>query len=137
MSRFLEGLKDPSDFYANHNTAFFDVNMRALDGIQGPVYVCAGCLLRRTTLHGFDPSRIIEGSSCLGHKISSTVASVEGQSLYMRHNDDKQMNINIIPKKFGYSSLLIDTIKTAGFEGLPLADHSSIKNGRLPGALRV
>jgi cellulose synthase-like protein len=29
----FEGI-DPSDRYANHNTVFFDVNMRALDGLQ-------------------------------------------------------------------------------------------------------
>lgn len=39
----FEGI-DPSDRYANHNTVFFDVNMRALDGLQGPVYVGTGCL---------------------------------------------------------------------------------------------
>ncbi|KAA8522003.1 hypothetical protein F0562_012683 [Nyssa sinensis] len=52
----FEGI-DPSDRYANHNTVFFDVNMRALDGLQGPVYVGTGCLFRRIALYGFDPPR--------------------------------------------------------------------------------
>ncbi|KAJ7979590.1 Cellulose synthase [Quillaja saponaria] len=30
---------DRHDRYANRNTVFFDVNMKGLDGIQGPVYV--------------------------------------------------------------------------------------------------
>ncbi|KAF2309560.1 hypothetical protein GH714_003819 [Hevea brasiliensis] len=30
---------DKSDRYANRNVVFFDVNMKGLDGIQGPVYV--------------------------------------------------------------------------------------------------
>lgn len=34
----FEGI-DPNDRYANHNTVFFDVSMRALDGLQGPMYV--------------------------------------------------------------------------------------------------
>ncbi|KAE8670859.1 Cellulose synthase-like protein D2 [Hibiscus syriacus] len=46
---------DPFDRYANHNTVFFDVNMRTLDGLQGPVYVGTGCLFRRTALYGFEP----------------------------------------------------------------------------------
>lgn len=33
----FEGI-DPSDRYANHNTVFFDGNMRALDGIQVYLY---------------------------------------------------------------------------------------------------
>ena len=29
---------DPIDRCANNNTVFFDVSMRALDGLQGPLY---------------------------------------------------------------------------------------------------
>ena len=50
----FEGI-DPSDRYANHNTVFFDLNMRELDGLQGPVYVGTGCVFRRIALYGFDP----------------------------------------------------------------------------------
>ncbi|KAG8075701.1 hypothetical protein GUJ93_ZPchr0006g40626 [Zizania palustris] len=47
----FEGI-DPSDRYANHNTVFFDGNMRALDGLlQGPMYVGTGCLFRRYAMH--------------------------------------------------------------------------------------
>ncbi|CBI33821.3 unnamed protein product, partial [Vitis vinifera] len=90
----FEGI-DPSDRYANRNTVFFDVNMRALDGLQGPMYVGTGCLFRRTALYGFDPPR------------------------------------------FGNSSFLIDSIPVAEFQGRPLADHPSVKNGRQPGALTI
>ncbi|KAM1495347.1 hypothetical protein ACFXTO_030074 [Malus domestica] len=47
----FEGI-DPQDRYANHNTVFFYMNMRALDGLQGPVYVRTGCLFRRVALYG-------------------------------------------------------------------------------------
>ncbi|XP_054809701.1 cellulose synthase-like protein D3 [Prosopis cineraria] len=134
----FEGI-DPSDRYANHNTVFFDVNMRALDGLQGPVYVGTGCLFRRTALYGFDPPRMKEKASWFGRrKSTSTVASApevdssEGQSLY---NDDEEMGIALIPKRFGNSSLLVDSIKVAEFQGRPLADNAAIKNGRPPGAL--
>lgn len=140
----FEGI-DPSDRYANHNTVFFDVNMRALDGIQGPVYVGTGCLFRRTALYGFDPPRTKEHSSCCDccfarRKKSSSVASapdvasVESKSV---DSDDEGMNIALIPKKFGNSSLLVDSIRVAEFQGRPLADHPSVKYGRPPGALTL
>ncbi|KAI3972793.1 hypothetical protein MKX01_019451 [Papaver californicum] len=45
---------DRNDRYANRNTVFFDINMKGLDGIQGPIYVGTGCLFRRQALYGFD-----------------------------------------------------------------------------------
>ncbi|GBG91288.1 hypothetical protein CBR_g52173 [Chara braunii] len=46
---------DRSDRYANHNTVFYDVNMKGLDGFQGPMYVGTGCVFRRQALYGFLP----------------------------------------------------------------------------------
>ncbi|KAJ7526246.1 hypothetical protein O6H91_17G090000 [Diphasiastrum complanatum] len=46
---------DRHDRYANHNTVFFDINLKGLDGIQGPVYVGTGCVFRRQALYGFEP----------------------------------------------------------------------------------
>lgn len=46
---------DRNDRYANHNTVFFDINLKGLDGIQGPVYVGTGCCFNRTALYGYDP----------------------------------------------------------------------------------
>jgi 1,4-beta-D-xylan synthase len=57
---------DPSDRYANHNLVFFDVAMRAMDGIQGPMYVGTGCVFRRTALYGFSPPRATEHRGWLG-----------------------------------------------------------------------
>lgn len=139
----FEGI-DPSDRYANHNTVFFDVNMRALDGIQGPVYVGTGCLFRRTALYGFDPPRVQEeATGWFGSKKknSSTVASVpdvEDQSLRNGGSiDEEELSSALIPKKFGNSTLFVDSIRVAEFQGRPLADHPSIKNGRQPGALTL
>ncbi|KAG5540206.1 hypothetical protein RHGRI_020437 [Rhododendron griersonianum] len=140
----FEGI-DPSDHYANHNTVFFDVNMRALDGLQGPVYVGTGCLFRRIALYGFDPPRSKEYhqgccSCCFGRKKSSTVASASDSKRGLRmgdSDDDEEMNISLFPKKFGNSSFLVDSIPVAEFQGRPLADHPAIKNGRAPGALTI
>ncbi|CAL5188447.1 unnamed protein product [Lathyrus oleraceus] len=143
----FEGI-DPSDRYANHNTVFFDVNMRALDGLQGPFYVGTGCLFRRTALYGFDPpclqEEAAEAAGWFGSKKkkSATVASVtevdslDDRSLKSGSSiDDDEMNIALIPKKFGNSSLFVESIRVAEFQGRPLADHPSVKNGRQPGAL--
>ncbi|GAU36202.1 hypothetical protein TSUD_363560 [Trifolium subterraneum] len=46
---------DRNDRYANRNTVFFDINLRGLDGIQGPVYVGTGCVFNRTALYGNEP----------------------------------------------------------------------------------
>ncbi|XP_031250715.1 cellulose synthase-like protein D2 isoform X1 [Pistacia vera] len=142
----FEGI-DPSDRYANHNTVFFDINMRALDGIQGPVYVGTGCLFRRTAIYGFDPPLSVEKSDCCGccfprrRKVATTpaseVSSEDSRSLGMGTYDDEEMNIALIPKRFGNSSMLVDSIRVAAFQGQPLADHPSIKNGRPPGALTM
>ncbi|PKA62428.1 Cellulose synthase-like protein D4 [Apostasia shenzhenica] len=99
----FEGI-DPSDRYANHNTVFFDGNMRALDGLQGPVYVGTGCLFRRFALYGFDPPSITD---------------------------------YLLPKRFGNSAALSESISIAEFQGRPLADHPAVKYGRPPGALVV
>nr|GFB77158.1 cellulose synthase-like protein D1 [Tanacetum cinerariifolium] len=40
-----------------------------------------------------------------------------------------------LPKKFGNSNLFVDSIAVAEYQGRPLADHMSVKNGRPPGAL--
>ncbi|KAL0340249.1 UNVERIFIED_CONTAM: Cellulose synthase A catalytic subunit [UDP-forming] [Sesamum radiatum] len=48
---------DRNDRYANRNTVFFDINMKGLDGIQGPVYVGTGCVFRRQALYGYEPPK--------------------------------------------------------------------------------
>ncbi|BBN01480.1 cellulose synthase A [Marchantia polymorpha subsp. ruderalis] len=46
---------DRNDRYANHNTVFFDINLKGLDGIQGPCYVGTGCVFKRQALYGYEP----------------------------------------------------------------------------------
>lgn len=142
----FEGI-DPSDRYANNNTVFFDVNMRALDGIQGPVYVGTGCLFRRTALYAFDPPQLKEKTSCCDcffgrRKKDSAVASApevdtESQSIGIRNSDDEEMNFALIPKKFGNSTLFIESVKMADFQGRSLPEYASMKRGRPPGALTL
>lgn len=35
--------------------SFLQINLRGLDGIQGPVYVGTGCVFNRTALYGYEP----------------------------------------------------------------------------------
>ncbi|KAK6936536.1 Cellulose synthase [Dillenia turbinata] len=140
----FEGI-DPSDRYANHNTVFFDVNMRALDGLQGPVYVGTGCLFRRIALYGFDPPRSKEHQPgccdcCFSRRRKhASVANYpeENRALRMGDSDDEEMNFSLFPKKFGNSAILFDSIAVAEFQGRPLADHPAVKNVRPPGALTI
>ncbi|CAH8362196.1 unnamed protein product [Eruca vesicaria subsp. sativa] len=143
----FEGI-DPSDRYANHNTVFFDVNMRALDGLMGPVYVGTGCLFRRIALYGFSPPRFKEHSSswfscCFPRRKKKSHLPEENQALRMEEDDDddddemslKKMDLYLIPKKFGNSTLLMKSVPIAELQGRPLMDHTSIQNGRPPGLL--
>ncbi|XP_020577630.1 cellulose synthase-like protein D3 [Phalaenopsis equestris] len=108
----FEGI-DSSDRYANHNTVFFEVNMRALDGLQGPLYVGTGCLFRRIALYGFGPPRAKDYRSIHLQPDLSTSSS----------------------GKFGNSIFLLDSIPVTEYQGRPLADHPSVRNGRPFGAL--
>ncbi|KAJ6347755.1 hypothetical protein OIU76_004277 [Salix suchowensis] len=137
ISSEFEGI-DPSDRYANHNTVFFDVNMRALDGIQGPVYVGTGCLFRRTAFYDFDPPRYEDHGSCFfGRQKKAAVASAPetSQSHGIEVAENQEINAPLIPRKCGNSSLFLDSVRVAAFQGLPLADNSYVKYGRPPGAL--
>ncbi|XP_078438513.1 cellulose synthase-like protein D2 [Wolffia australiana] len=90
----FEGI-DPSDRYANRNSVFFDVNMRALDGLQGPVYVGTGCLFRRVAVYGFDPPKKKKPRAG-GEETAALIAG--------------DWDLSSFPKRFGGSSLLSDAV---------------------------
>ncbi|XP_058724195.1 cellulose synthase-like protein D4 [Vicia villosa] len=130
----FEGI-DPSDRYANHNTVFFDGNMRALDGIQGPVYVGTGTMFRRFALYGFDPpsgdwDEKNPKQNC-NEEYCETTPALNASEF------DQDLDINLLPKRFGNSTMLAESIPVAEFQGRPLADHPAIKYGRPPGKLRA
>nr|APU87549.1 CesA9 [Plantago ovata] len=57
---------DRHDRYSNRNVVFFDINMKGLDGIQGPIYVGTGCVFRRQALYGYDAPKKVKppGKTC-------------------------------------------------------------------------
>ncbi|CAI8607508.1 unnamed protein product [Vicia faba] len=76
---------DRNDRYANRNTVFFDINLRGLDGIQGPVYVGTGCVFNRTALYGYEPPLKLKhkkagfvSSLCGGNRKKSSKSSKKG-----------------------------------------------------------
>ncbi|KAF3583335.1 hypothetical protein F2Q69_00025672 [Brassica cretica] len=148
----FEGI-DPNDRYANHNTVFFDVSMRALDGLQGPMYVGTGCIFRRTALYGFSPPRATEHHGWLGRrkvklslrKPKATVKKDDEISLAMNgeynngeENDDGDIESLLLPKRFGNSNSFVASIPVAEYQGRLLQDlQGKGKNSRPAGSLAV
>ncbi|XP_076953756.1 cellulose synthase-like protein D4 [Bidens hawaiensis] len=129
----FEGI-DPSDRYANHNTVFFDGNMRALDGLQGPFYVGTGCMFRRFALYGFDPPKVDLSTP---KKKDGAGSNPPAETQALKASDfDPDLDVNELPRRFGNSTLLANSIPVAEFQGRPIADHLAVKYGRPPGALR-
>ncbi|KAA8543054.1 hypothetical protein F0562_021451 [Nyssa sinensis] len=145
----FEGI-DPNDRYANHNTVFFDVNMRALDGLQGPMYVGTGCIFRRIAVYGFSPPRATEHHGWFGRrKIKSSLwnkrklaKNEEDDEMILPviedRNDYDEFTESLIPKRFGNSISLIDSIAVAEFGGRLLHDlRGKGSQGRPAGSLAV
>uniref|UniRef100_A0A0E0AUC6 Uncharacterized protein n=1 Tax=Oryza glumipatula TaxID=40148 RepID=A0A0E0AUC6_9ORYZ len=134
----FEGI-DPSDRYANNNTVFFDGNMRALDGLQGPMYVGTGCMFRRFAVYGFDPPRTAEYTGWLFTKKKvTTFKDPESDTQTLKAEDfDAELTSHLVPRRFGNSSPFMASIPVAEFQARPLADHPAVLHGRPSGALTV
>ncbi|KAL5717180.1 cellulose synthase (UDP-forming) [Ranunculus cassubicifolius] len=52
--REFDGI-DINDRYANYSSVFCDVDMKGLDGIQGPFCIGTCCIFNRKALYGYDP----------------------------------------------------------------------------------
>ncbi|KAL0916325.1 hypothetical protein M5K25_013827 [Dendrobium thyrsiflorum] len=143
----FEGI-DPNDRYANHNLVFFDVTMRAMDGLQGPMYVGTGCIFRRTALYGFNPPRATEHRGWLGRRKiklflrKPTMGKKTDRVVEAGNNDEEEEDNDIessslLPKKFGNSAILAASIPVAEYQGRLLQDLSGVHQGRPAGSLAV
>ncbi|KAF9604302.1 hypothetical protein IFM89_005628 [Coptis chinensis] len=144
----FEGI-DPNDRYANHNTVFFDVSMRALDGLQGPMYVGTGCIFRRIALYGFSPPRATEHHGWFGRskiKLLLRKAKAEKKELDEMavpiiddHNDDDaEIESLLLPRRFGNSTTLVASIPVAEYQGRLLQElQGKGSHGRPAGSLAV
>ncbi|KAG5563976.1 hypothetical protein RHGRI_000223 [Rhododendron griersonianum] len=112
---------DRNDRYANRNTVFFDINMKGLDGIQGPVYVGTGCVFRRQALYGYEPPKgpkrpkmvSCDCCPCFGRrknvpKYAKGGANDDGASI-QEFDDDKELFMSHMnfEKKFGQSAIFV------------------------------
>ncbi|GFS34861.1 cellulose synthase family protein [Actinidia rufa] len=97
------------------------INMKGLDGIQGPVYVGTGCVFRRQALYGYEPPKgpkrpkmvSCDCCPCFGrrkklpmyskHGANGDGASVQG------FEDDKELLMSQMnfEKKFGQSAVFV------------------------------
>uniref|UniRef100_A0A453FIB0 cellulose synthase (UDP-forming) n=1 Tax=Aegilops tauschii subsp. strangulata TaxID=200361 RepID=A0A453FIB0_AEGTS len=114
---------DRSDRYANRNVVFFDVNMKGLDGIQGPVYVGTGCCFYRQALYGYGPPSLpaLPKSSacsfccccCPKKKVEKTEKEMHRDSRREDHYDEYERSMLIsqmsFEKSFGQSSVFIES----------------------------
>ncbi|CAD6269885.1 unnamed protein product [Miscanthus lutarioriparius] len=151
----FEGI-DPNDRYANHNLVFFDVAMRAMDGLQGPMYVGTGCVFRRTALYGFSPPRATEHHGWLGRKKIKLFLRkpTMGKKTDRENNSDREMMLPpieddafqqlddiessaLLPRRFGSSATFVASISVAEYQGRLLQDTPGAHQGRPAGALAV
>lgn len=86
-------------------------------------------MFRRFALYGFEPPNPdkYEQKSNDGSETRPLTAT----------DFDPDLDVNLLPKRFGNSTLLAESIPIAEYHGRPLADHPAIKYGRPPGALRM
>ncbi|CAN4091368.1 unnamed protein product [Withania somnifera] len=143
----FEGI-DPNDRYANHNTVFFDVSMRALDGLQGPMYVGTGCVFRRIALYGFSPPRATEHHGWFGSRktrkllrkpnVQKDQEDDEMLLPMIGNKDDEEVSRSLLTKQFGNSTPLVDSIAVAEFGGRLLHElRGKGCQGRPAGSLAV
>eukprot|EP01018_Ginkgo_biloba_P037526 Gb_31853 [translate_table: standard] len=169
---------DRNDRYANRNTVFFDVwifppciaisitianlqiNMKGLDGIQGPMYVGTGCVFRRQALYGYEPPQgqkrpkmvTCDCCPCCGprkkaKKLSKKISGKKAESIgpvysleeieegLEGYDDEKALLMSQInfEKRFGQSSVFVQsTLMENG--GVP---HSASPAGLLKEAIHV
>ncbi|KAK3160490.1 hypothetical protein QOZ80_1BG0060150 [Eleusine coracana subsp. coracana] len=93
---------DLHDRYANRNIVFFDINMKGLDGIQGPVYVGTGCCFNRQALYGYDPELTeadlepnIIFKSCCGGRKKKDKSYIDSKNRAMRRTESSAPIFNM------------------------------------------
>ncbi|KAK7304837.1 hypothetical protein VNO77_42728 [Canavalia gladiata] len=125
---------DKNDRYANKNTVLFDINLRCLDGIQGPSYVGSGCIFRRKALNAFEPPKASKRPRMVqvhskqdenGEEENITEATDEDKQLLKSQMNDEN--------KFGKSTLSMNSSLTE--EGG--VDPSSSQEALLKEAIHV
>jgi cellulose synthase A len=78
------------------------INMKGLDGIQGPVYVGTGCCFNRQALYGYDPVLTeadlepnIVVKSCCGRRKKKNKSYMDSQSRVMKRTESSAPIFNM------------------------------------------
>ncbi|KAK4265407.1 hypothetical protein QN277_026464 [Acacia crassicarpa] len=81
---------DKHDRYANRNTVLFDINLRCLDGIQGPIYTGSGCVFRRKALNGSEPPKTSKRPKMVGCGCCPCFGSRKKLQVHSKHDDGNE-----------------------------------------------
>ncbi|KAJ4805181.1 Cellulose synthase family protein [Rhynchospora pubera] len=114
------------DRYSNRNRVFFNVNMRGLDGLQGPVYAGTNCMFRRIALYGFDPPKF----NILYQHHTVKVSRPDDEKPLLVHSNLPGKSKWL--KRFGNSHLFLDSIEDAENQAKPLPYQPEGKSGHKP-----
>ncbi|KAF5459416.1 hypothetical protein F2P56_023365 [Juglans regia] len=130
---------DSHDRYANRNVVLYDISMKGLDGIQGPIYVGTGCVFNRQALYGYDPPASEKRPKmtcdcwtswccccCGGSRKSKTKKKSTGKSLlWGLYNKKKKMMGKSCLKKGSGPTFDLEDIEE-GLEGYDEFEKSSL-----------
>lgn len=132
----FEGV-DPSDRYNNQNKVFFDINMRGLDGHQGPLCVGSGCMFRRIALYGFDPPRYRKNRSFCGFCLSrrSIVQNQVTESQLLLRPSGEFPNSVAWRRMFGTSFSFGDSIRKTELNSILFGGEQSSNSSRSESSL--
>lgn len=85
-----------------HMLFVLQINMKGLDGIQGPVYVGTGCCFNRQALYGYDPVLTeadlepnIVIKSCCGRRKKKNKSYMDSQSRIMKRTESSAPIFNM------------------------------------------
>lgn len=85
-----------------HMLFVLQINMKGLDGIQGPVYVGTGCCFNRQALYGYDPILTeadlepnIVIKSCCGRRKKKNKSYMDSQSRIMKRTESSAPIFNM------------------------------------------
>jgi cellulose synthase A len=85
-----------------HRLFVLQINMKGLDGIQGPVYVGTGCCFNRQALYGYDPILTeadlepnIVIKSCCGRRKKKNKSYMDSQSRIMKRTESSAPIFNM------------------------------------------
>jgi cellulose synthase A len=96
------------------------INMKGLDGIQGPVYVGTGCCFNRQALYGYDPELTeadlepnIILKSCCGSRKKKEKSYIDSKSHAMRKTESSAPIFNMEDIEEGFEGLHFFTFNLA------------------------